>query len=249
MGGVEQHIGSDLVGHGADVADRMGKEVEAAADGDELRPNLLGQVGQGLHIDAVTSPVDRCGVDLEAMEAGRTRLVVGDMTADGRIRHDDAVARPRGRHEGVEVGERPRTDADFHEPGLEHLRGECGGQDFDLFDRLQPHLVFVAGIAERRPGTEPARQHRLGSGVHDVGGGIEIDALPLVNFPVLGDQLPDPPVDRIGAGPRHGRGDLLNVVLAMGRDPSPPRQTGHGFSAACSDKRRGECPPGNGLAT
>ena len=101
-------------------------------------------------------------MDVEVIEPGRARPVVGDVSAHGSRRHDDRIAGRGRRHEGVEVGERAGGDADLCEFRLKNLGGELGRHHLDLFDRLQPHLVLVAGPAERRPAAEAAGQRRLG---------------------------------------------------------------------------------------
>jgi hypothetical protein len=38
---------------------------------------------------------------------------------------------------------------------MEDAGGELGGDDLDLFDRLEAHLVLLAGIAQRGSRAEP----------------------------------------------------------------------------------------------
>ena len=100
-------------------------------------------------------------------------------------------------HEGVEIGDRARRHPDLGEAGPEDLGGKFGGDDLDLLDRLEPHLVFVAGIAERGPRPETGREHGLGLRVHHIGRGVEIDAVALMDGAVLGRQRADPRLDRV----------------------------------------------------
>ena len=65
------------------------------------------------------------------------------------------------RHEAVEIGQGPRADADFGISGLEDFGGEFGADHLDFLDRLQPHFVLVAGIAERRAGAETTGKRGL----------------------------------------------------------------------------------------
>jgi hypothetical protein len=83
------------------------------------------------------------------------------MAADGGGRRDDGVAGFAGRHEGVEVRHGARGHADLGKAGVEDLGRQFGGDDLDLLDGLQPHLVLVAGIAER--GADPRREDRSAS--------------------------------------------------------------------------------------
>ena len=148
---VEKNPGADLGGDAGNFVHGVREEVEATADADQLRSSLLCQRPQPVEIDSVAVGVDRCLVDLETVEPGTAGLVVGDVAADGGRRHDHGVARRAGGHEGVEIGHRTRCHADLGEAGAEHLGAELGGDDLDLLDGLQAHLVLVARIAQRRP--------------------------------------------------------------------------------------------------
>ena len=92
MGRVEQHQRADLVGNGADLADRMREQVEAAADRDQLRPQAQRILPQPLEIDRVVDRIDRSRMADDAVKPGRARAVMGDMAADLAGRRDDAVA-------------------------------------------------------------------------------------------------------------------------------------------------------------
>ena len=81
MGGVEQDTGADLVGNGADFSHWMLEQVQAAADGDQLRAFLFRQLAQPVEVDGVTVGVDRGVVDLQPVETGTAGLVVGDVAA------------------------------------------------------------------------------------------------------------------------------------------------------------------------
>ena len=56
MGGVEEDLGPDLIGDLADFGDRVGEEVQAAADGDDLRAHGMGEVGESFQISHFTLP-------------------------------------------------------------------------------------------------------------------------------------------------------------------------------------------------
>ena len=150
MGGIEQDQGAHLVGDLAHLVDRMRGQVQAAADRDQGRAQLLGLRPQAGELDGVVAGVDREGVDLEPVASGAAGGVVGDMPADRRRRHDHPVARPGRQHERVEIGERARGDADLGVPGAEDLGRQLGGDHLDPLDALEAHLVLAAGIAERR---------------------------------------------------------------------------------------------------
>jgi len=113
---------------------------------------------------------------------------VGDVAADGGWRHEHGVAWRTGGHEPVEVGEGARPDTDLGEAGAEDPAGQVGSDDLDLLDGLEAHLVLLARVAERRPGSEAGAECRLGPRVHDVGRRVEVEALVLVDGPVAGDQ-------------------------------------------------------------
>ena len=89
MRGIEQQQRADLVGDPAQFAHRVREQVEAAADGDQLRAQRQRLLAQRGDIDAVAVGVDRGDMDVQPVEAGAARRVVGDVAADGRRRHDD----------------------------------------------------------------------------------------------------------------------------------------------------------------
>ena len=94
----------------------------------------------------------------------------------------------------------------------EYLGGELRRDDLDLLDRLEAHLVFVAGIAERGARTEAGGERRLGLRVHHIGRGIEVDAVLLMDTAVLGDQLRDCGLD-LCPGIGRARRDPLDIIL------------------------------------
>jgi hypothetical protein len=156
VGGVVEDARPHRVGDGADLAHRVRREVQAAADGDELRPQAQGVAAQRVEIDGVARGIDRGGTGDEAVEPGGARGVVGDVAADLGRRRDDRVAGPGAGHEDVEIGHGAGGHADLGEAGAEDPGGELGGDDLDLLDGLEPHLVLVAGPAERGTRAEPA---------------------------------------------------------------------------------------------
>ena len=186
--GVEEHPGVHLVGDAPDLGNRMVGEVEAATDGDERGPDTSGKRRQACGVHAVGVGVDRRVVDLEPVQPGGAGLVVGDVPTDAGGRHDDGIPGRRRGHEGVEVGDSAGRHPHLGERGTKDLADEVGGQDLDLLDRLQARLVLGAGIAERRAAAEPPRHHRLGRGVHRVGGRIEVDGLVVVDVAVALDE-------------------------------------------------------------
>jgi len=146
---VEQHPGAHLIGDLAHLGHGMGKEVEAAAHGDDPGPHGMGQVTKCRQIKGIAVPVDRGGMGGQAIEPRAARGVVGDMAADAGGRRDDAVAGPGQRHEAVEVGQRAGGHAHLGVLRVEDLSSEFGADHLDALDRLQAHLVLVAGVAER----------------------------------------------------------------------------------------------------
>lgn len=236
---VEQHQRPDLVGDRPDLADGMRQKVEAAADGDHLRPHLKGEFAQPGDIDRVAIAVDRRGMDVEPIEPGAAGHVMRDMAADGGRRHDHAVARPRRGDEGIEIGDGAGRHADLGIAGAEHLGGELGRDDLDALDALQPHLVFVAGIAERRARAEARGKRRLGSGVHHVGRRIEVDAIGLMDAPVERDARLDRRKHDVAPLPARFRGQPLDEILALRGNPGPASKSGHQCLHRANHQRSG----------
>lgn len=73
VGGVEKHPCADLVGNGANLRDRMGKQVEAATDGNQFRRDRARQFAQRIEIDGIAVRIDRSVVDVQAVKPGRNR--------------------------------------------------------------------------------------------------------------------------------------------------------------------------------
>ena len=114
------------------------------------------------------------------------------MPANARRGCNDRVSRFAARHEGIEIGNRPRRHADLGKLRLKDFTGQRRGDHFDLLDRLKPHLVFITRVAQRGPRADSAREKRLGARVHHVGRRVEVKALCLVNALVVGCQRLDP---------------------------------------------------------
>ena len=218
---------ADLVGNCANLPDRMRKKVEASTDRDELRSQALGIGAQRIDIDRVAHGIDRRRMRDDAVEARGPGAVVRDVAADRRRRRDDDVAGLRRHHEDVEIGERAGPDADLCIARAEDFRRQLGRQHLDLLDALQPHLVFVAGIAERGARADAGRKQRLGLRVHDVGGGIEVDAVALMDRAVLrhiGEQVA---LDLVGAAGRDALGQRLHITFGRLGNPGTGLQHGH----------------------
>lgn len=78
-----------------------------------------------------------------------------DMAADPGRRGDDRIARLADRHEAVEIGDGARGHANLGLFRVENFGAKLGADHLDLFDGLEPHLVFVARIAERGARADP----------------------------------------------------------------------------------------------
>ncbi|MCY1533427.1 hypothetical protein D9M68_687520 [compost metagenome] len=229
--GIEQQLRAHAVGHLADGRHRVREQVQAAADGDELGLHLARELGQREHVDRVAVGIDRRRHGLQAVEPGRARRMVRHMAADGGRRRDDRVAGLAGRHEHVEVRQRARAHAHLGEARAEHLGRQLGGDDLDALDGFQPHLVLVARVAQRRARTQPARQQRLGGGVHHVGGGVEVQPVDIVDAVAVGHEAFDlgGHARRIARGGVGGNGE--RVVLAGGGNPGTAvKGCGHAVS-------------------
>ena len=223
---VEQQFGAHAVRDLADRRHRVRKKIQAAADGDELRLHLACEPGERGHVDRVAVGIDRGGYRLQSIEPGRAGRMVRDVAADGRRRRNDRVAGPAGRHEHIEVRQRTGAHAHFGELRAEHLGGQLGRDDLDALDGLQPHLVLVPRVAERCPRSQAARQQRLGGRVHHVGGGVEVQALAVVDAVVIVGE----PFDLGGDAQRIARsgigGDREHMVFAGGGNPGAALEGG-----------------------
>jgi len=152
--------------------------------------------------------------------------MVRDVAADAGRRHDDGVAGLAGRHEHVEIRQRARAHAHLGELRTEHLGRQLGRDHLDALDGLQPHLVLVARIAQRRTRAQSARQQRLGRRVHHVGGGVEVQAVDVVDAMAVGHQPFDLGGDACGISRGCIGGDGEHVVLAGGGNPGAALQGG-----------------------
>ena len=226
--GVEHQRGTHLVGDGAQIGHRVLEQVQAAAGGDQPWFHVVRQPAQRIDVDAVAHGVDRRVHRAQAEPAGSAGLVVRDVAADVRRRRDQGVARLAGGHEHVEVAQGAGGHAYLGVAGAEHLGRQLGRHDLDLLDGLQAHLVLVARVAERGARAQAARQQRLGGRVHHVAGGIEVDALAVVDAPVVLHQ----PVQlryQIGSWLRpRGLGQTLDKGFGVGGNPGAGGELRHG---------------------
>ena len=228
VGRVKQHFRAHLVGQGAHLTHRVRVEVQTATQRDHARLDRPHQLPQRHHVDRVAIGQHRRGMRLQPIQAGATVFVVGHVPANrSRWRHD-GVARLGQRHEGIEVGQGARAHAHLGITRIKQLGGQLGGQHLDGFDRFQPRFVLVARVAQGRPGTQAAGQHRLCLGIHHVGGRVEVETLTFVDVAVLVDQRMELAVQVVAAGFVHRSGELLHVGFASGRDPGAGLQMGHG---------------------
>src|SRR3546814_20505725 len=81
-----------------------------------------------------------------------------------------------------------RTDTDFGILRTEYFGRQLRRVDFDFFDGLEPHFVFVARVPQRGARPQPLAENGFGLRVDHICGGIQVEAVLLVNFPVLFDQ-------------------------------------------------------------
>ena len=236
---VEQQQRADLVGDGAQFANRMRKQIEAAPDGDQPGPQRMRLIAQGGEIDRVAVGRHGGGMDLEPVATGASRHMVRGVPPDGGRRHDDPVARFGRHHEGVEIGDGAGRHPDFGVARGEGFGGELRRDDLDPLDALQPHLVFVARIAERGARAEAGGEGCFRLRVHHVRARIEVDAVGIMNGAVERDRA----IDRIGdfaAGLAAGlAGNRLDELLAAGRDPGAVGESGHRREPLCFHARKG----------
>ena len=181
MSRVKHHLCPHFIGNRAHRGDGMFEQVEAAPDGDQLRVLFSGQIAQTIKVDRIAIGRDRGLQAAQPKQTGASWSVMCHMPADAGGRRDDGIPRFAGRHEAIEIGQRPGSDADLGIFCVENFCCEIGCDHFDLLDRLQPHFVFVTGMAKRRPGAETGRQQGFGLWVHHVCSRIEVEALLFVN--------------------------------------------------------------------
>ncbi len=199
MRGVIEQIGADLVRDLARLAYGVRKETERARERDQLRLQAARLAAQAVEIDRHALPVIGHGMRLESVEAGNARVMMRDMAAHLRRERQDALARLAGRHEGIEVRERARAHADLGIGRVEEAPHQRLGHHLDLARELHAHLVLVAGISERGPIAERAREQRRSARVHHVGTCVKPDAL-AVHVPLVRvDEPHHLALDRAGA--------------------------------------------------
>ncbi len=76
VGGIEEEFCADLVSNRPRLLDRMRKEIEAAADGDEFWLHAPGKLAQSIKIDREVFHIDRRFVNFQAIESRSARHVV-----------------------------------------------------------------------------------------------------------------------------------------------------------------------------
>src|SRR3546814_20410900 len=103
MGGVEQDVGSDLVGDPPNRADRVREEIEAAADGDQLRPEPVRVVPAGVAVDRVLLLIAWRGMRAHPVQPGVAGPTTGALATDRPRRPDERVRVVAGGPEPVPV--------------------------------------------------------------------------------------------------------------------------------------------------
>ena len=240
VGRVEQNLCTDLIGDLADLGHRVGKQVQAAADRNDLWANGMGKVVKCRQIKGIAVRINRGRVGCQAVKARTARCVMRDMAADAAGRRYDAVAGFRQRHKAVEVGQGPRTDPDFGVSGVKDFCGQFGGDDLDFLNRLQPHFILVAGVTKGRARPEATRKGGFGAGVHHVGRGVEVEAVPVVDFLIAVNELVNPR-GHGGTGFPGICSKVLDQGFAMGRNPGAGGKMGHGDLLLCEISQRETC--------
>jgi len=219
MRGVVEEVSADLVGDLARLAHGIGKETERARERNHLGLEPARVLAQAVEIDRHPLPIIGHGMRLETVEPGDARAMMRDVAAHLRREGHDAVARLRGRHEGIKVRERARAHADLGVGRLEEPLHQRLRHHLDLAGELHAHLVLVAGIAQRRPIAERAREQRRGARVYHIGAGIEPDAL-AVHVPLVRVDKPHHlALDRVGVLGDEPRLHLRHHAPAIGGEP------------------------------
>ncbi len=192
MCSIKQKHSAHFVGNLTHLRHRMFIQVKAPAQRNKLGVFNFRLRAQAIDIDGIAVCQNRRINHTQTIKPRTACRVVRHMPANARRRCNDRVARFAARHEGIEIGNRPRWHANLGKLRLEDFTGQCSRDHLDLLNRLKPHLVFVTRVAQRGPRADPAREKRLGARVHHVGRRVEVKALCLVNALVVGCQRLDP---------------------------------------------------------
>ena len=62
MRSIKQNMRADLIGNFTDLCDRMGGQIETAADGDQFGAHLMGKLAKPFYINGIAIRVDGCGM-------------------------------------------------------------------------------------------------------------------------------------------------------------------------------------------
>jgi len=226
MGRIEHDLRTNAIGDLAHLAHRMFKQVQAAAHGDQFRAFPLCQFRQRRHIDGIARGIHRRADGAQPEQTGAARHMMGNMPADGGRRRDDRIPGLTGRHEAIQVGNRARRHPDFCIVCIKHFGAQFGGDHFDLLNRFQPHLIFIAGIAQRGARPDARGQHRLRLWIHHIGGRVQIEAIALMDLAVLLCQGHNRGLDLCGGLRGHPLGNPLHIGFTLCWNPLAMRQ-GH----------------------
>ena len=212
---VKHKLRADTIRNSAHLCDRMFKEVEAAADGDQFGAVLFRQFGEFFQIHGVAIRRDPGFDDIQSIKTCTSSQVMRHMPADAGRWHNNRIAGPAGRHEPEKVGDGARGHPDLRKSSIEHFRTKRCADHFNFLYGFQPHFVFVTGIPQRRSRSDARSQKRLCPRVHDIGRGVEVETLLFVDPPVIGSQRVDTVEKYLGALCRAVRRNALHEGFAV----------------------------------
>ena len=153
---IDHEIGADLVGDLAEAAEIDDARIGRAAGDDHLRPVLLGQPLDLVHVDQMVVAAHAVRHRLEPAARQIDRRAVGEMAAGGEIEPHEGVARLHQRHEYFGVGRRARVRLHVGEGAAEQLGHPLDRQPLDDVDELAAAVIALA----RQPFRVFVGQHR-----------------------------------------------------------------------------------------
>ena len=140
---VDQELGADFVGDLAEAAEVEHARIGRAARDDDLRPVLLREPLDLVHVDAVVVAAHAVRHRLEPAprHVRRTGDPVGQAPAGGEVETHEGVARRHQRHERRDVGRGARVRLNVCEFTSEKLRKPFNCQIFSDVDVLAAAVI------------------------------------------------------------------------------------------------------------
>ena len=141
---VDQELGADFVGDLAEAAEVEHARIGRAAGDDDLRPVLLRELLDLVHVDAVVVAAHAVRHRLEPAARHVHGRSVGQVPAGGEVETHEGVARRHQRHERRDVGGGARVRLDVCEFTSEKLCNPFNCQIFRHIDILAAAVIAPA---------------------------------------------------------------------------------------------------------